>query len=366
MSHKEILLYGFHFSFVFVFILAVSRDIYFNNYLNAAINFTSLVLTCISYYFLHYKQKITLATNIIMATAVIPLYILIYLNHFENMVIVYVILLPLAAFYLMEFKKALFTNFLMYLLLVVMLYYIYTIHPQTPIINNPLALINIAFASILITFFGIFYHMSIASSMSALIHANRQKDILLKEVHHRVKNNLNVIASILGLQAKNKSLETQEELVKSKSRIESISTVHEMLYKQEDYEEIEFSQYAKKLTQIILNVQSDNQNISIDIKKAKPTLPLNVMIQLGLIINEMVTNTLKYAENKAGIKIAISLEKVGSQHIFTYRDNGEKTDMDKLKTSHGLGMKLIELSTKQLNGTISTMYDKGLVYQITF
>jgi two-component sensor histidine kinase len=325
-------------------------------------------MTAISYTLLHYKNKIALASNIIVTIAIIPLYILIYFNHFGNMVIIYVIFLPLAAFFLLEFKKAILVNFFMYILLISMLYHISTINPDAPILNNPLALINIAFASILILFFGVFYHLAIDSSIAELIRSNRQKDILLKEVHHRVKNNLNVIASIIGLQSLHKSQETQTELIHTKSRIESIAIVHEMLYQQSDYEEIIFNDYVDKLTRLILSMNSTKVTTSIKIiPNENITLHLNIMIQVGLIINEMATNSLKYAANKEGLNIYISLKNIDETYLLSYWDNGanELTQED-IESSKGLGFKLIHLSVKQLDGEISTYYNSGLHYEIGF
>ncbi len=368
MNHREILLYGFHFSFFLIFTLAVTRDLLFGNYFNASVNFSSLFLTNLSYYLLHFKRKINIASNLIMGIAVIPLFILIYFNHFGNMVIVYVILLPIAAYFLLPFKKALFINFLIYLLLIGMLYYISIVNPDAPILNNVHALINIAFASMFIMFFGIFYHMAVDTSLSALIHSNRQKDILLKEVHHRVKNNLNVIASILGLQAMGKNDETREELTRSKSRIESIAIVHEMLYQQKNYEEIIFKDYVMKLNALVLSMYKVEKQIRVVVNdNLNLTLALNIMIQFGLIINEMLTNSLKYAKNENGLFIEISLEKIDTKYIFIYRDNGQKIiDIDNLTSKNTLGSKLIDLSLKQIDAKVKKYYNEGLCYEVRF
>ena len=367
MDHREILLYGFHFSFFLVFFLAVVRDLYFVHYFNATINATAFLMTLVSYYLMHIKAKKALASYIIMAIAIIPLYILIYFNHFGNMVIVYVILLPIASFFLLNFKEAIVINTFMYILLIAMLNYIATITPDAPIISNPLALINIAFASVFIIFFGIFYHLAIDSSLSALIHSNRQKDILLKEVHHRVKNNLNVIASILGLQALGKSDETKLELQRSKTRIESIALVHEMLYKHSDYEEIIFNEYVEKLKKLILSMQIKSNVIKIEVSNNRISLPLHIMIQMGLMINEMLTNSLKHASNSNGVEISIILQRESDGYLLLYKDNGEKSvDIRSLTGATGLGFKLINLSTKQLGAQLELSYQNGLQYKVRF
>lgn len=165
MGHRQILLYGFHFSFLFIFALAVLRDLYFQHYFNASINLLAWISTGVSYYLLHYKKHEIFTSYIIIAIATIPLYTLIYFNHFGNMVIVYVILIPIAVFFLLPFKDAIIVNILLDILLIGMLYYISIINPEAPIISNNLALINIAFVSILTIFFGIFYHLAIESTL---------------------------------------------------------------------------------------------------------------------------------------------------------------------------------------------------------
>ncbi|MEA1915764.1 MAG: sensor histidine kinase [Campylobacterota bacterium] len=324
----------------------------------------SLCFTFVSYYILHYRDKTNLATYIIMSIAIIPLYLLIYFNHFENMVIVYVLLLPIASFFLLDFKKAMIANALIYLLLILMLYYIFMVNPEASILSNSKALINIAFASMFIVFFGIFYHLAVESSLKAMIKSNRQKDMLLKEVHHRVKNNLNITASMLGLQAMNDIPEVKKQLLKSKKRIETISAVYEMLYAQDDCEKINFHDYTLSLFQMY-----DSQNnciLELDMDK-NLTLYLDKMVQFGLMINEMMTNTIKYAKNDEQLRIKIMLSLNENQYTFKYQDNGKvRINIDELFDSKGLGMNLIDISVKQLDGNLKCNYSDGLCYEVRF
>lgn len=366
MGHQQILLYGFHFSFIIIFSLAVIRDLMFGNMFNASINATGVLTTSISYYLLHFKHKERLASYLIIFVAIIPLYILIYFNHFGNMVIVYVILIPLAVFLLLRFKEALIFNLFIFLLLIVMLYYISIVQPDAPILNNPKALINITFVSMLTMFFGIFYHLAIESHMKKLIHSNKQKDILLQEVHHRVKNNLNLTGAMLGLQALNTNDEVKMHLMKSKTRIESIAAVHEMLYQQESFDQIHFYDYIIKLEGLLSKAYSGKEKYTLRINVDRDlTFPLNMMVQFGLMLNEMLANTLKYAKNPEDLVITISLQKKMDQFIFTYHDNGiNPKSKEELEKHSGLGSKLIRLSAKQIEGELSIYFKEGLTYRL--
>ena len=357
ISHQLILLYGFHYSFTFIFSLAVLRDLYFAGYVNALINFSALSTASISYYFLHYRKKQILATHLIMLVVLVPLYILIYLNDFANLVVIYVVLLPLATFFLYSFKHAVYINILIYISLFILLYSIAQNHPDEPTLHNVKALINITFASILIISFGTFYHIAIESTLNKLIKSNQQKDLLLKEVHHRVKNNLNITASILGLQSRGQNSKIQEELLKSKTRIEAIALVHELLYKHDDFKDIPFNEYIHKMQSLLLTVINNRNNINIDIAQNNNlTLPLESMLQFGLIINELLTNSLKHADYKDHLVINISLQKNANKYHFLYNDSGIYQDStDTLIQSTTLGIRLIKLSAKQLKSKLQIM-----------
>ncbi len=366
MNHHEILLYGFHVSFIVIFTLAVIRDLYFDNLFNASINGSGLLCTLLSYWLLHFKGLKNLASYLIIFIAIIPLYILIYFNHFGNMVIVYVILIPLAVFFLLPLKKALIANIFIFMLLVFMLKYVYSVNPDAPILNNTKALINIAFVSMLTMFFGIFYHLAIDTNLKKLTHSNRQKDILLQEVHHRVKNNLNVTAAMLGLQALEVPDETKVHLIKSKTRIESIAAVHEMLYKQESFDEINFYEYIVRLEGLLSKAYSGKEKYHLDIKVDRSlTFPLNTMVQYGLMLNEMLSNTLKYAVTPAELVITISLQRITDGYLFSYCDNGiNRHAAEEVQKAQGLGIKLIQLSARQIDGELDIRYRDGLNYTL--
>lgn len=365
MGHHRILLYGFHFSFIFIFSLAVIRDLYFGNIVNAMINAAGVMLTLLSYYLLHFKGRRVISSYMIIAIAIIPLYALIYLNHFGNLVIIYVILIPLAVFFLLPFREAFAVNIFVFLLLISMLYYISIIQPDAPILNNPKALINITFVSVLTMLFGVFYHMAIEAHMKKLIHSNRQKDILLKEVHHRVKNNLNVTASMLGLQAMLEPVVIREQILKSKSRIEAIAQVHEMIYSQDSFDQILFYDYMHRLQALFAKVYP-KENYLLDIKVDRElTFSLDSMVHFGLMLNEMLTNSLKYAVNSSGLSVGICMAREKYGYRFVYRDNGvDHIDTAELELKKGVGIQLIELSVRQLDGEMSIYYEQGLVFSI--
>ncbi len=368
LHHRTILLYGFHFSFAFIFFLAPIRDIIFGNYFNLFINSTAFFVVLWSYYQLNYKKRIALATFLILAVALVPLYILIYYNSFANLVVVYVILLPLAAFFLLDFKPAMATVFAIYLSLAGLLYMIALKNPLEPTLHNPLALINIAFASILIMSFGLIYHFSIFLQMQKLVKNNTQKDILLKEVHHRVKNNLNVTASMLGLQALKADPFTAEALKKSKARIEAISTVHEMLYKEEDFENIVFNHYVERLKESVMSIYGTHENIQFHFDGDETlSVHLDKMVQIGLIINELITNSIKHTNSGVAVDIHISMEKEDGRYRFVYFEDSDKVvDEKTLTESDGLGVKLIHLSAKQIDATLHIETQTGVKYIIEF
>jgi len=213
--------------------------------------------------------------------------------------------------------------------------------------------------------FGIFYHITIEKSYHELKRANSQKTFLLKEIHHRVKNNLNLISSILGIQKlESNSPEVHALISQNQLRLESIAMAHEMLYSQKDLENIYFDSYVQKLTQHILKTDSAKDNIRVKIEMMPYKIPIDHMIQYGIIINELMVNSIKYAFDDNGGIITIKLEQKDNHCLFTYKDNGK--GVENIEKKQGFGLNLIKMSVLQLNAQMEIYNDDGLVYEIRF
>jgi two-component sensor histidine kinase len=191
------------------------------------------------------------------------------------------------------------------------------------------------------------------------------------EIHHRIKNNLNMIASIIGLQILNLEKtnihDTKEILLNSKLRIEVVAMIHESLYQHNNNEEIDFKEYTKKLTQLILRTY--NQDVLVKINTEVPILHEDIMLRLGIIINELFTNSIKHSFSKSNQKkcIKIGLLKKDKHYIFTYHNPYNiNADLNKILHSDTLGIKLINLTVKQMGGECKVEQNEGLLFTITF
>lgn len=196
-----------------------------------------------------------------------------------------------------------------------------------------------------------------------------EKEVLLREIHHRVKNNMQIISSLLNIQIQYEHLdETIEVLKESQGRVKSMSIIHEKLYQSSSLTNINFKDYVEKL---ILNifysygiVTSSIESV-IDIEDI--SLNIDTAIPLGLIINELVTNSVKYAfpDNKGRIKIKLLPQQ--HQMILTIEDNGigisEDIDVENSKT---LGLKLVHTLTNQLDGKLDLKTDNGTRFKLFF
>jgi two-component sensor histidine kinase len=198
-----------------------------------------------------------------------------------------------------------------------------------------------------------------------------EKEVLLKEIHHRIKNNLQVISSLLRLQATHiedpRALEMFNE---SRNRIESMALVHEKLYQSANLSQVNFGEYARSLSalliasygaraaQITLRTEIDNVSLSVD-----------VALPLGLIINELLSNSLKYAfpEGEGGeVRIELHhLEDGQIQVIVADNGAGFPRDLDFRETGT-LGMQLVSALTEQIEAAIELRRDRGTEFRISF
>lgn len=203
-----------------------------------------------------------------------------------------------------------------------------------------------------------------------IIKSLEEKDILLKEVHHRVKNNLQVISSILNLQsAYVKDEGTLNILRESQNRVKSMSFIHESLYKSKDFNEVNFAEYITNLSNNVFHTFiTITKNVNLQLELDNITLNLDQAIPCGLIINELITNAMKYAfvTQKEGIlKVKLS-EKEGKIKI-SIEDNGIGMPKNfNVEEAESLGLQLVYTLIDQLDGTISLKEEKGTKYLITF
>ncbi len=190
----------------------------------------------------------------------------------------------------------------------------------------------------------------------------KEKEVLLKEVHHRVKNNMQVISSILNLQSSYVKDEYALSLLKeSQNRIKTMAYIHESLYQNKTFSSINFSEYVSTLTSNILQSYSTSiQKVRLVLDIQKVILNLDTSIPAGLIINELVTNSIKHAftGTNDGI-ILINLFTKNNTLYLEVSDNGKGFPKDvNYKNTNSLGLQLVNTLVEQLNGTIELKENK--------
>ena len=196
------------------------------------------------------------------------------------------------------------------------------------------------------------------------------KTLLLKEVHHRVKNNLNVISSLLNLQLQEVEAgkDARSAFQDSRNRIFTMAQVHERLYETENFSEIEMKPYIESVTGELITLYNVGKSISLSTDIESVSLNITTAIPFGLILNEIITNALKYAfKDREGGNIFISLKKKDETAIFTVRDDGIglPPSIDP-KNQDSLGLTLIHLLTDQIGGTLSLSGESGTEIIVQF
>jgi two-component sensor histidine kinase len=198
----------------------------------------------------------------------------------------------------------------------------------------------------------------------------KEKEILLKEVHHRVKNNLQVISSILNLQSSYvKDQMTLDILRESQNRIKAMSFIHESLYRSDDFSFVNFSSYINSLSSNLVQTYIiKHTNIRLDLDLGDVNLNLDQAIPCGLIINELVSNSIKYAFpfKKQG-KICIKLTKDGNKIYLSVSDNGIGLPVNfDVENTDSLGLQLVYILVSQLDGDIKVINKKGTTFLFNF
>lgn len=199
----------------------------------------------------------------------------------------------------------------------------------------------------------------------------REKEVLMREIHHRVKNNMAVITSLQSLQANRlEDGPAKEALTESMNRIRSMALVHERIYESEDLASLDVSDYLESLTDYMAGYFGfPRANINIDVEAVEDCQDLDVLIPMGLIINELVTNSLKHAfddKSKGMLVISLKCDEAGEMELIV-SDNGRgmPDDMDPESTD-SLGLLLVRSLVKQLDGNSEIRREGGTAFHIRF
>lgn len=197
----------------------------------------------------------------------------------------------------------------------------------------------------------------------------KQKEILLREIHHRVKNNLQVISSLLSLQKHQfGDTETADILNECKGRVRAMAMIHENLYHSNDINNIDFGIYLNKMLSAIQRSYQVSNSIKINTNVEDVLMGIETAMPCGLIINELSTNSIKHAfPNRDMGNIFVQLESVNDSYVLTYADDGIGIPENiNSANSKKLGLLIVETLVNQLNGVMEIDRSKGTKFVIKF
>ncbi|MDP9114192.1 MAG: PAS domain S-box protein [Acidobacteriota bacterium] len=198
----------------------------------------------------------------------------------------------------------------------------------------------------------------------------REKEVLIEEVHHRVKNNLQVITSLLGLQARTiKDAATRKKFEESRYRIQAMAILHQILYESSSLAEIDFADYVRRLVEHLVRSYGADSRIHTEVRLETLRCHRDVALPCGLIVNELLSNAFKYAfpgGTTGDIRVVLRRGSLGKVHL-TVRDDGIglPPGLD-WKTSPTLGLRLVRTLARQIDAEVKTSGRAGTLFSITF
>jgi len=191
----------------------------------------------------------------------------------------------------------------------------------------------------------------------------------MKELHHRVKNNLQVISSLLGLQSmKLEDPIAKEAVLEGKNRVKAMSMIHQKLYQNQEVSQLDFKSYVEDLVDDLKNSYMPDDDVEVSLSIPDINLDIERTIPLGLILNELITNSFKYAFQEIEKPlIQVELINDGTDYFLNVCDNGpgveDEFHPEKIAS---FGLRLVNLLVKQLDAALTINRANGLMYEIKF
>ncbi len=205
---------------------------------------------------------------------------------------------------------------------------------------------------------------ALAAALADVSRTLEEREVLLKEVHHRVKNNLQIVSSLLGMQADRATGETQIALTDSVQRVRSMALIHQMLYSDGDLAKVELGQYARSLVGQIRSSLGSSAEVAVEADRVE--ISVESAIPCGLILNELVTNALKHGSSADGV-CRLRVEVRGEAQAFSVtvsdRGNGLPADFDS-RQRQSLGLQVIRALVRQLGARLTHRNEGGAVFTL--
>jgi two-component sensor histidine kinase len=203
-----------------------------------------------------------------------------------------------------------------------------------------------------------------------IMEGTKQKENLLKEIHHRVKNNFAILVSLINMQKdQTRNPELLQSLTNLQLRIRSMSLVHEMLYRSSDFEKISFTDYLHSLASVIAGTYN-RRDIKLNIEAQEAVIDIETSIPLGLIVNEILSNSYKHGfpDGRSG-KIGINLINDSKSPVLdlVFSDDGiglqEGFNIENCKT---MGLQIVNILVRQIDGSLIITNDPGATFKLSF
>ncbi len=211
---------------------------------------------------------------------------------------------------------------------------------------------------------------SLGKKNAQLDKRNAENELLLREIHHRVKNNLEIVSGLLSLQAAQLNLpEAQAIMQSSQNRVLSMGIIHQKLYQKDNLAAVEMKDYFQNLGESILDSFNEAHRIKVTCEMAPVELDVDTAVPIGLIANELLTNALKYAfmrDQKGEIQISLTTIKDTGELLFQVKDNGVGKQNNGSTKGTGFGTELVNLLVQQLNGRLTVDSQQGTTVNIYF
>ena len=197
----------------------------------------------------------------------------------------------------------------------------------------------------------------------------REKEVLLKEIHHRVKNNLQIVSTLLDLQSGHTTDRAAMEMFKeSRGRVKSMALIHERLYRSQDMARVDFGEYVRQLADDLHRTYQVSEGIRLELDVDIPPLAIDIAIPCGLLLNELISNCFKHAfADAAEGCLRVGLHRDGGANVLTVADDGAGfpagTDF---RNTTSFGLQLVNTLVDQLDGEIALTTDRGTTFTVRF